>query len=167
MRSVFPFGGVVDLRFRGTCRQVTRLLSCGSSEREVAGYRRAVLVGPSLLAVSALVVSARSASRFSDTRVERGVVANNAFYLLALGRHCRVSPQRRVIGFLGRSCFAFGVCAGQNTERGTGGSYASGYRGGTRGWDSIIRALGCGQARKLEPEEPDSPTFSARATVPS
>lgn len=51
-----------------------------------------------------------------------------------LRRHCRVLPQRRVIGsflpFLLRSVHARG-----RTPNGTGGGYASGYRGFTRGWD--------------------------------
>jgi hypothetical protein len=110
MRSVFPFGGVVGLRFRGTCRQVTRLLSCGSSERRrspdaVGPY----WLGPPSLPLARMVCQARSASRFSDTRVERGVASNNAFYLTVLRRHCRVSPQRRVIGLLCRS-FVWAWC---------------------------------------------------------
>jgi hypothetical protein len=39
---VFPFGGLVTLRFRETCHQVTRVLSCGSSERR----RQPGVVGP-------------------------------------------------------------------------------------------------------------------------
>jgi len=34
-----------------------------------------------------------------------------------LRRHCRVSPQRRVIGFLCRSWQSSGACAGQSTDR--------------------------------------------------
>jgi hypothetical protein len=39
---VFPFGGVVTLRFRVACHQVTRVLSCGSSELR----RQPGVVGP-------------------------------------------------------------------------------------------------------------------------
>lgn len=82
MRSVFPFGGVVNLRFRSTCHQVARVLSCGSSERwRSPGIVGPYWLGPPSVPFARMVCQARSASRFSDTRVERGVASNNAFYL--------------------------------------------------------------------------------------
>lgn len=82
MRSVFPFGGIVGLQFLETCHQVTGVLSCGSSERRrspnaVGPY----WLGPPSMPFARMVFQARSASRFFDTRVERGVASNNAFYL--------------------------------------------------------------------------------------
>jgi hypothetical protein len=67
------------LRFLETCHQVTGLLSCGSSERwrhpnAVGPY----WLGPSSMPLARMVCQARSASRFFDTRVERGVASNNA-----------------------------------------------------------------------------------------
>jgi hypothetical protein len=82
MRSVFPFGGVVGCGSEGPVTRSQRVLSCGSSERwrspDVVGP---YWLGPPFLPLARMVFQARSASRFSDTRVERGVVANDAFYL--------------------------------------------------------------------------------------
>jgi len=118
MRSVFPFGGIVGLRFRETCHQVTWFLSCGSSERRrspdaVGPY----WLGPPSMPLARMVFQARSASRFFDTRFERGVASNNASYLTVLRRHCRVSPQRRVIGFLCLTWIGAAYARGRHPNR--------------------------------------------------
>jgi hypothetical protein len=98
------------------------------------------LVRPVLHAVGAMVFQARSASRFSDTRVERGVASNNAFYL----------PFFDATAEYHRSDESSDSCAvpesvrcmrGADIRIETGGDCASGYRGDTRGWDSIFRAF--------------------------
>jgi hypothetical protein len=128
MRSVFPFGGLVNLRFLGTCRQVTGVLSCGSSERwrspDVVGP---YWLGPSFLPFARMVFQARSASRFFDTRVERGVASNTAFYLPffdATAEYYRSDESSR-------SCARPGSIRrmrGADIRSERGGDCASGYR---------------------------------------
>jgi hypothetical protein len=109
------------LRFLETCHQVTGLLSCGSSERwRSPGVVGPYWLGPPFLPFARMVFQARSASRFSDTRVERGVASNTAFYLTVLRRHCRVSPQRRVIGFLCLTWLGSATARGRQPNRNRG-----------------------------------------------
>lgn len=153
MRSVFPFGGIVGLRFRETCHQVTWVLSCGSSERlrspnAVGPY----WLGPPSLPLARMVFQARSASRFSDTRVERGVASNNASYLTVLRRHCRVSPQRRVIGFLCLTWLGSAYARGRHPNRNRGRlrirPSSATPAGGTRYTGHAMRASSQGGARE-------------------
>jgi hypothetical protein len=108
-------------------------------------------LGPPSVPLARMVVQARSASRFSDTRVERGVVANDAFYHSLFNATAEYH----------RSDESPGSCAGPGSVRcvrgaehrvDSGGYCASGNRGGTRGWDSIIQASNSGQARGERPE---------------
>ena len=153
MRSGFPFGGVIDLRFRATCRQVARLLSCGSSERwRSAGIVGPYWLGPPCLPLARMVCQARSASRFSDTRVERGVskptTRSTSRSSTPLQSITAATSHRVPVPCLSR----FGVLRGAEHRTEAGGDYASGYRGFTRGWDSIIRAPLGRQACQERPE---------------
>jgi hypothetical protein len=107
---------------------------------EVAGYRRAVLVGPTLRAVSAYGFVRRARLRGFPTLVLNAVLQattrSTSRSSTPLQSITAATSHRVPVLDLRR----FGVCAGQNTESEQGSGYASGYRGGTRGWDSIIRA---------------------------
>jgi hypothetical protein len=79
-----------------------------------------------------------------------------------LRRHCRVLPQRRVIGsflpFLFRSVHARG-----RTPNVTGGGCASGYRGFTRGWDPKKSSEEF--ASKLANQTPDGGRIAQRISL--
>jgi hypothetical protein len=91
-------------------------------------------LGPPSLPLARMVCQARSASRFSDTRVERGVASNAAFYLPffdATAEYHRSDESSN-------SCAVPGLARcmrGAEHRASTGGSCASGYQGFTRGWD--------------------------------
>jgi hypothetical protein len=115
-------------------------------------------LGPSSVPLAHVVSQARSASRFSDTRVERGVVANNAFYHSLFDATAEYH----------RSDESPGSCAGPESGRcvrgaehrtSSGGYCASGYRGFTRGWDSIIRASSMQASLQEEAREPECSTL--------
>jgi hypothetical protein len=116
MRSVFPFGGVVNLRFRETCHQVTWVLSCGSSERrrppDAVGpywlgpssmplarwfFKRARLRGfPTLGSNEGLQATTRSTSRSSTPLQSITAATSHRIPVPGLSR--------------------FGACAGQTSE---------------------------------------------------
>jgi hypothetical protein len=114
---VFPFGGVVTLRFRVTCHQVTRVLSCGSSELR----RRSSVVGP-----YGLSPSSSPLARFCLT-----ALGPEVFRHLTRTRGCKHKRVLPPVFFDATAEYhrsdessvpvavpvSAGACAGQNTER--------------------------------------------------
>jgi hypothetical protein len=111
-------------------------------------------LGPPSLPLARMVCQARSASRFSDTRVERGVASNNAFHLPFFDATAEYHRSDESSGPCADPGWA-GCMRGAEHRAETGGGCASGYQGGTRGWDLMIRESNRGQARGSRPEEPD------------
>jgi len=162
---VFPFGGVVNLRVRWTCHQVSRFLSCGSSELR----RRLDAVGPYGLGPSSSPL-ARIFVNALDLEVFRHLAWSSLDASIRIDRPpvffdatAEYTPQRRVIGFRCRSRESSGVCAGQNTERQLSGGCASGYRSDhPRGWGFRISGVGCEQAHAVRRRGPDHSTHLTR-----
>jgi hypothetical protein len=82
---------------------------------------------------------------------------------LVLRRHCRVSPQRRVIGFPVRSLVGRWFARGRTPDR-LGGCCASGHRSDTRGWGFDARG---GRANSRPEGNRIVRRIIARASAPS
>ena len=114
-------------------------------------------MGPPSLPLARMVCQARSASRFSDTRFERGVASNNAFYLPFFDATAEYHRSDESSDSCALPGWAWCVRGAEHRAE-TGGGCASGYQGVTRGWVLKYGPYDRGQARERGTERPDCPT---------
>jgi hypothetical protein len=156
-----------QLRFRETCHQVTRVLSCGSSERwrspDAVGpywlspssmplarwfFKRARLRGfPTLGSNAGLQATTRSTSRSSTPLQSITAATSHRIPVPGLSR--------------------FGACAGQTSESKQVATAHPAIEATPAGGTRYFGHSRCRQARKERPEEPDRSTLFARRTAPS
>jgi len=166
MRFGVPLRRLGHLRFRATCRQVTRFLSCGSSELR----RSPNVVGPYWLSPSSsplarFFLPALGHEVFRHPARTRGCKHKRVLppvFFDATAEYCRSDESSD-------SCavpVSVDVCAGQ-TPNDSGGGCASGYRGFTRGWVPKFERHITSKPATRRPRGPDRSTRLTRASVPS
>jgi len=165
---VFPFGGVVTLRFRATCHQVTRVLSCGSPElRRLSGVVGPYWLSPTSSPLAQFCLSALGLEVFRHPTRTRGCKHKRVLppmFFDATAEYCRSDESSVPIAVP----VSAGACAGQNTER---------FRGRLRirlsGLHPRVGPEEVGRHNREQARErggrrgPDSSTPFTRTTVPS